>query len=298
MKNSFSILSVGQIAIALMSASLITACSGGGHGGGGSPALTQAQHDALAQAFITEATAEGLGYQMVKQDTGETGYIVVKMPDGSFSAFDVDDWKQGTSVKSFAADYRYLTPTGNNNYNYYVSDGYDDTEFVSSGYWTTDSLGNNEWVDTSGWVDYGWVDTSYNMTFEVVQPSTKDLQKIAAFKQAYELNASAQKVQQKYGLSLERATQVAKLAIQVKNTPKMSSDDYDSLSQQLLGVPVAKLDNAMAKVANGDTSASNDVDDIINQAAKTNGVGPEQARALLNTLSGATGPSSTTTASK
>lgn len=283
----------------LMAASLITACGGGGGGGGGgsssgssgsstaSPTLTQAQHDALAQQFITEATTEGLGYTLVKQDTQQTGYIVVKESDGTFAAFDVDKWTPGTSVAKFTADYTQMTPIGNNQYNAYVSQGYEDYEWVSSGYYTTDSDGNQTWVDTSGEVDEGWVDTSYNLTFEVAQPTSKDLQKIAAFKQSYEVNASAKKVQQKFGLSLERATQVAKLAIQVKNTPKMSSDDYDSLSQQLLGVPVAKLDTAMKKVANGEaTTSSSDVNDIIDQAAKTNGVGPEQARQLLNTLTG------------
>lgn len=289
-----------QILIVLLSASAITACTGRGGGGGGyyyggdtgggstvtaPPALTQAQHDALAQAFIAEATAEGLNYTLVKQDTDQTGYIVVKMGDGTFSAFDVDYWTQGTSVSSYIADYKFLTPIGPNEYSYHVSDGYEGTSWQSSGYWTTDYLGNQSWVDTSGYVDSGWVDTSYDITFEVAQPTSKDLQKIAAFKQSYEVNASAQKVQQKFGLSLERATQVAKLAIQVKNTPKMSSDDYDSLSQQLLGVPVAKLDKTIIKVANGDATASQDVNDIIDQAAKTNGVGPEQARSLLNSLS-------------
>jgi len=266
----------------------LTACGGGGGGGSSTtttpPPYNQAAHDQLAQAFINEATAEGLGYTLVKADTQTQGYIVVSTSTGVLEAFDIDNWVASEKVSAFVADYVGLTPAGNNTYTYYVSQGYEDIEYVSSGYWSYDAYGNATWIDTSGYVDYGWVDTSYTMSFSVAQPASKDLQKVAAFKQAYDVNASALKVQTKFGLSLERSTEVAKLAIQVKNTPKMSNDDYDSLSQQLLGVPVAKLDSAINATANNASDAQSQVNDILSSAATTNGVGPEQARQLLNSI--------------
>ena len=276
-----------KTALILLTATALSACGGGGGGGSSTPPApyNTAAHDALAQQFITEATAEGLGYTLVKQDTQQQGYIVVQTSSGVIEAFNVDAWTPGTPVSSVAPAYTGLAPAGGNTYSVYVSSGYEDYEWVSSGYYDA----NGNYVDTSSYQDMGWVDTSSYLTFEVTQPTTKDLQKLAAFKQQHSISASAVKVQQKFGLSLERATQVAKLAIQAKNTPKMSNDDYDSLSQQLLGVPVAKLDSAISKTASGDASANSEVDDIIGQAAQTNGVGPEQARALLNTLTSGTG---------
>lgn len=305
------------ITSSLLSLSLITACGGGGGGGGGggaaaaagttAPTATpapynQTLHDQLAQEFITAATSEGLSYTLVKADTQQQGYIVVQEGDGTYEAFDVDNWTPGTSVSTFLADYSQLAPAGNNTYIANVSSGYENIVWVPSGYWSYDASGDYIYTDTSSNVDEGWVDTSSTLTFEVAQPSTKDLQKLAAFKQAYAIEASSKKVQQKFGLSLERSTQVAKLALQVKNTPKMSDDDYDSLSKQLLGVPVSKLDAAIQKTQNNDSTASDDINDIINQAATTNGVGPEEARSLLNSMTGvsvaAPAASSTDTSAK
>lgn len=259
-------------------ASLLFAACGGG-GGSSTPPLTQAQHDALAQKFIAEATVEGLGYTMVKQDTQQTGYIVVKNSIGVLEAFYVDAWNPVNSAASFTPDYTYLAPAGGNTYTVYVPNTGTTTVWIDTSYYDS-----NGYYVSSGYWSTQYYDNSYYLNFSVAQPTSKDLQKIAAFKQTYDINASARKVQQKYGLSLSRATEVAKLAIQVKNTPKMSNDDYDSLAQQLLGVPASKLDSAIEKTAKGDSAASAEVDDIINRAAATNGVGPEQARALLESV--------------
>ena len=277
-----------QMLSAVTFSAIFLSLGGCSSNGGSAPAApySQAAHDALAQQFIAAATAQGLGYTLVKADTQQQGYIVVKTSTGVLEAFYVDGWTPGTSVASFAPVYTGLAPAGGNTYTIFISQGYENIQWVSSGYWTYDFYGNAYWVDTSYYADYGWVDTSYTMAFEVVKPTSKDLEKIAAFQQAYDIQSSALKVQKKFGLSLERASEVAKLAIQVKNTPKMSTDDYDSLSQQLLGVPVAKLDRAIQSSANNESGASSEVDDIINQAASTNGVGPEQARQLLNSMTG------------
>ena len=265
----------------------MTACSnpnsGGNNGGappplpaGSSSTLTQAQHDALASAFIKEATAEHIPMTLVKTDTQQAGYVVTKDASGNLVAYYIDGWTAGTSVASYvlngtAGQFNYfgVLDNGNGTFSVTVPNSYNLQQCNSLG-----SCTNNT------------VDQTYTLTFEAAQPSSKDLQKVAAFSQAYEVELSAKKVQQKFGLSLERSSEVAKLAIQIKNVGKMSNDDYDSMSRQLLGVPITKLDSAMAKTAAGDSSASNDISDIIDSAASTNGIGPEQARLLLNSLSG------------
>ena len=252
----------------------LSACSGGGGGGGGKP-YDVAAHDALAQQFIQEATAEGLHITLAKQDTKSQGYIVVKGADGIYTAYDVDKYVPGQNALSFmisqCSNQDCYTGLGLNVGNVYTGTV---QTFESSGYYTYDYYGNYVYVDTSHWV-------TTNVAFEATQPSSKDLQKLAAFSQQYEIDAGAQKVAQKYGLSLERSTIVAKLAVEMKNKTNLTEADRNDITQQVLGFDLPSLDKAVASSQAGDTSLQ---DNLIAAAAQTNGIGTEQARSLLNGL--------------
>ena len=170
----------------------------------------------------------------------------MQLSDGSFEALSVDQYVAGSSA------YSYMISTCSNGYCY-------------TGL-TADA--NNSY-------------SGNGLIFEVAVATPKDLQKMAAFAQQYQIENSAEKIQQKYGLSLDRSTIVAKLAIEMKNKPSLSEQDYNDVCQQVMGFDLKSLDTAGVAQVHGDSSLSND---LINTAATTNGIGTEQARQLLNGL--------------
>ena len=61
----------------------------------------------------------------------------------------------------------------------------------------------------------------------------------------------------------------------------MTDADYDNFSKQLIGSSITEVKAAIAKQQQGDNSS---IDDIINTAASTNGVGAEQMKQMLSTV--------------
>lgn len=113
--------------------------------------------------------------------------------------------------------------------------------------------------------------------------SQKDLAKLTAQQQAVVVERSAEKLQANLGLSAERSTQLAKLAIQMGKTPKSSltDRDMDNFSTAILGSTSAELKSAFIRNAAGDSSK---LDQLIDRAAAVNGIGPEHAREIMKMM--------------
>ncbi len=111
----------------------------------------------------------------------------------------------------------------------------------------------------------------------------KDLTKMTAQKQAAVVAYSAEKLQMDLGLSAERSTLLAKLAVQMAKTPKASLTvkDYDNFAKTIFGSTAGEFQSAFAKDAQGDSAMLNQ---LIDRAANVNGIGPEHARQIMKML--------------
>ncbi len=196
--------------------------------------------------YIT-VPAPGPVFTVTKSDTLQSGYAVVNDGQGHFLAIYIDGW------------------TGADAINYASGDGSTFTNLAN--------MGNGTFKDpTSG------------ILFEASKPSSKDLEKQAAFMESLRISKSA-KAMQNYGFSEDRSLQVAKLASQLEKAPhgSMTDKDYDNFAKQITGSTITAIKAAMKKQADGDSES---LKSIIDTAAETNGVGSEQMKQMLGKVVG------------
>jgi hypothetical protein len=231
-----------QVGMAAVMTFAMTACGGGGGGGGSvSTGGVYFTHSELAREFVKRAYSDGgVSLTLVKGDTEHSGYVVVNSYYGLQAVY-IDGWTVGNDIRAYM-----------NSQSWY--DVYD--------------IGGGRYQDNNGF------------TYEESSVSNKDLSKMAAMKQAFDIDASAKGIQAQFGLSADRSQVLARLAVQLKNNPKasMTDADYDSYAKEIMGSSIGTLKAALAKQAQGD---STDVMALIDKAAQTNGVGPEQVTQIL-----------------
>ncbi len=221
------------------------ACGGGG-GGSTSTGGVYFSHADLANEFVRRAyTDAGVNISLVKADTLQTGYIVVDHL-GTYEAYYIDGWSVGTDISR------------------YVNSG------AANIYTGLTYIGGNDYKDPYS-----------SIVFEETSGSSRDLEKLAALKEEYNVQASAAHIQSQFGLSMERSREVARLAVQLKNTPKssMTDADYDNFSKELIGSSITDVKAALQKQVQGDSS---DLNSLIDKAAQANGVGPEHMNQIIN----------------
>jgi hypothetical protein len=233
---------------ALTAAVLVAACGGGS--GGTSTGGVYYNHDQLAAEFVDRAWGDaGLDLSLAKSTTLQYDYIVVYDYDyDTYDAYYIGGWTVGMNVGNYI--------NANSSRHYY----------------DLDYLGGNQYED--------WYT---GLVFEEGTPSSKDLVKVAAFKQEVRVRTSAKKIQTEFGLSEARSREVAKLAVQLADAPKasMTNQDYDNFSKELLGSSITQFNSAMKKSVEGDATALNG---LLDKAAKVNGVGPEHMNKIVSGL--------------
>lgn len=236
-------------ALALGAALLVAACGGGGSGGTSTGGVYYT-HDQLAAEFVNRAYGDaGLDLSLAKSTTLQFDYIVVYDYDyDTYDAYYIGTWAPGVNVGSYINSHS------------------------SQNYYDLDYLGGNQYQD--------WYT---GLVFEEGSPTSKDLAKVAAFKQEVRVQKSAKKIQADFGLSENRSREVAKLAVQLADAPKssMTNSDYDNFSKELLGSSITQFNSAMKKSAEGDASALNN---LLDKAAQVNGVGPEHMNKIVSGL--------------
>ncbi len=122
------------------------------------------------------------------------------------------------------------------------------------------------------------------MTFSEVQGTSKDLEKVAAFKETYQMKKMQDLLTYDFGLSEKRSENVAKLVLNWKRISKnraMSNADADAFSKSLIGVNINEATQAFKKSLEGDKAS---FDGLIEKAAEVNGTSPENMKSLLNGL--------------
>ena len=231
--------------------------------GGGAPSAPKD----VRNSFIQAAAADGLQISFVSNSGRVANTVIVKDQGGFLNAYDLTNYTAGQDFSEWL--------TANMNA---VSGR------LAAQWGTTctayDSLGGCTFFQD---IVVGYLDPNTNVLYEETGASSKDLQKLAAFKQTLQVQHSAQTLKARFGLSDDRSNEVARLAVQLAKTParSMTDADYDSFSREITGTSFKKLSAAMKASREGNTKSLND---IIDTAAKVNGVGPEHMNAILKEL--------------
>ena len=225
-------------------ATALTACGGGSGAGSVSTGGVYFTHEQLAQEFINRAYTDAGINLTLVKADTNQSGYIVVDSSYGLQALNIDNWSVGQNISKYID----ATPW------------YDVTP-----------MGGGMYQDGDGYI------------YEEKTASSKDLAKMAALKQGLDIKASAKNIQAQFGLSAERSQVLARLAVQLKNNPKasMTDADYDSYSKEIMGSSITEVKAALVKQAQGDSS---DVNALINKAAQTNGVGPEQVTQILNAI--------------
>lgn len=132
-----------------------------------------------------------------------------------------------------------------------------------------DYIGGNVWEDYDG-----------NLYEEGIT-SKKDLEKMAADLEKLKVEAMGESFSERFGLSEERGLQVANLVSNWKKVSKtrgLTDADADSFSKKLLGF---NLNTGIKAMEDFKTGKSESLESLVTEAAKTNGISPEQMNTIL-----------------
>lgn len=228
----------------------LTACGGGGGSGSVSTGGVYLSHAEVADEFVHRLNLDaGYDVTLVKTNTEQYNYVVVYDHDyNTYDAYDLGSYNVGEDI---------------NSYIYWHQDDF---------FYDLDPLTGNRFEDPYT-----------GIVFEETSASSKDLEKMAALAQDIKIKKAADNIVAQYGLSVERATEVARLATQLTNAPKssMTDADYDNFSKELLGSSITQFKDALKKQAKGDSA---ELVNLIDTAAEVNGVGPEHMNKIVTDL--------------
>ena len=162
----------------------------------------------------------------------------------------------------------------------YGYDGYDylnDSYYLSS-YWDEEVVAEVPYYYDVTVSDYHGVN---GMVFEEGNSDKKDLEKIAAEMEGAEVSEISEKLVAKFGLSEERATEVAKIQNaydKISSKRSLTKRDQDTLTKELVGTDYASAQAALENHLNGD---SDKMEELLDKAAEINGTTPEHMTEIL-----------------
>ncbi len=199
-------------------------------------------------------------YEMIKFANDNANLVVLKYVSGGttqYAAVDISSFSAGTNVNSYILSHEiYIGLTAN---------------------------GNGTFTCAAGCYNAAGAVTS-TMVFEKTSASSKDLDKAAAFVEAYSVETTAATIAAEFGLSDERSVQVAKLAASWNKLAKsraLTNADADAFSQELAGVSMADMESAEKAMINGSASEMNAV---LAKAAAVNGTTSENMALIMSKL--------------
>jgi len=256
-------------------------CKGGGNGNG----TASLSHNQLASRFVNNLNLDqDFNVSLVKSSTNQSNYIVIYDPHTqSYDAINIASYDPNSNN---ASTYYY-----NNSYRAYNNLWLDGGHYESYDTWDylyTDSYGDEVYgYEThTRWVPAQYIHWGTGITFEKSAATKKDLAKVSALVEEIELDKTAQFLSSdKFGLSLERAKNVARLALNWKKASKkgMTDAEHDNFSTELLGFSITAAKAATKKSIEGD---SVDLKKLIKDAAKANDITPEHANGLMTQIFG------------
>ena len=273
--------------------------------GGGLDAETQAALDAIdkqaddAKAITTLLTqGTGNNWLLVKM-FGDIGKFAVyyNPGDNKYYAFDTSKYTAGMTYDQFKDAGQVYSGLTKGTKTYQSYDEISSTDYTSSCCpvgqsctSSTDGTGAStyKWTET----EYGYVthtetiytDTNSGLVFEVGDQSSKDLEATSAAIESASTEVVKDTLINSYGLSEDRAQEVANLTSTWQNMAKsraLTKKDLVEFQSHVLGTDLATVMAAARKSAEGD---SKDFNRLIKKAADLNGISPEQAKKIINTV--------------
>ena len=238
-----------------------------GYASGNAAGTAAAQANAVKAANFminVEAGIPSETWAVVKFAKDNANYVVFSGTSGStteYYAVDVSTYTAGTNYNT------YLLTAGVGFYGHLTDNG--------NGTFSCTTAGSC--YNASG-------ATSSTMVFEKTTASSKDLEKAAAFVEAYKVETMAANLSAEFGLSDDRSIEVAKLAAswnKVAKTRALTNADADAFAQQLAGVNFAQINSADQAMMNG---SMNEMNAIITKAAAVNGTTSENMAAIMSKL--------------
>jgi hypothetical protein len=265
-----------KIAIVLSMAAALSACKTNKQYNAGVDAATTAgyasgQSDAQANAVKAANFMIGFQKQVIGSGSGTVTFVKFAKDNASIAVFGFEN--AGTTVYYGINVANY---TAGADINVYAS-----TNEVYGG---LTSNGNGTFSCNAGTCFNFSGPTSSSMVFEKTTASSKDLEKAAAFMEAYQVETMAANLSAQFGLSEERSIKVAKLAStynKLSQTRALTNADADAFSQELAGVSIADMENAEKAMIGGSMAEMNAV---IAKAAEVNGTTTENMNSIMMKL--------------
>ncbi len=252
---------------------LAVSCGGGGNGDG----AAGFNHNELVQEFVGRLNlSSDHSVTVVKSSTKQFNFLVVKdAVTGEFNALTIDNWNIGIDAVEWFE----------NNANRFYYDlvkipGYYDTYWADESY--TDAWGDTytQSVLKSVWVAPKYYDDGSGLFFEKVETQSKDLEKAAAFAERLSISNNAKKLQDQFGLSKSRATELSRLTLkwQKAGGKTLTDADQDAFAKEALGVSITDAKAALQKSYEGNTK---ELSEVIKTMASTNSISPEHMEEIL-----------------
>lgn len=227
--------------------------------------MSDGEAKAIKTANFIAAIQQGsttTSYTLVKFAQDNANIAVIKMTNGGpavYIAVDISNYVTGVSpiayIISGAAIFVNLTNNGNGTF----------------------SCNAGTCSNMSG-------PTSSTMVFEKTAGSAKDMDKAAAFAEAYAVETNAAHIAAEFGLSDERSIKVAKLAASWEKLAKsraLTDADADAFSRELTGVSITDMENAEKAMMGGSMS---ELKSVLDRAAEVNGTTSENMAAIMTKL--------------
>ncbi len=224
-----------------------------------------ATFEEIAAQFALEVNSSVTGFQLVlaKAITAKESYAVFECEgngcsgSGDYLAINLQNYipgqwyKNGKSYSSSA--WQHLKDTNSYDLNYH------DVDYIGGGLYQ---------------------DYYTGVIFEKTAGSAKDLAKLNAIAEEYSTFATAENISEKFGFSMKRSLEIAKLNTQWNKHSKksMTRTEIDSYATEILGFSLTEGTKAFKKSMEGD---STDIKNLVDTAAQTNGVSPEQIQKIM-----------------
>lgn len=248
----------------------VAACGGGGNGGGSPATGTSGRltHNQLADRFVTSLNAGGeIQVSMSRRSTDQRDFIVVyERQTDQYIAINIDEYTPDQDATAYfqANRSRFF-------YDLDVIPGY---SYYETEYFYYCDCYQQSLVS----VPTKYRDRRSGFVFEKIQESPKDLEKMAAMKEAAEVSQAAETLQVDFGLSAERSQEIAQLTKEWQKAggKNLSVAEQDAFAAEVLGFTIS---DAMASFK-GESSVT--LDELIEKAALTNGTSPEHMKEIVS----------------
>ena len=239
----------------------------------------------------------GVEYKVVKQNTLQEGYVVVKNQEtGTYTAYDLSNYSSSMNGTDFDRFLNSLPPEGKVTN---LEKGIEEvnqtvTEWVDTSYPIYESVydpGSGSYVEQEVWIEQGYWDTyekkvsmtvykaANGLMFEEGSSLSKDLEKWGAALEKGQQEVFKSALINQFGLSEKRSIDVSKLLVdfkKIKERRSLTKEDLKKLSLTLFGVPFSLLKQSYIE------GSQEEKKKLFLKVAEFNETNPESVKSILS----------------